>query len=218
VVGEITHEDALHVGYDLAMRWTKGRHAFFVVSHIDRPHPHIHIYYNSTSLDCTRKYRNFWGSTRALQRLSDRICYENGLSVNENPKLHSKGKYKHYGEWAQSKTPPTFQARLKAQVDACLAEQPDTFDEFLQAMESAGWEAKHRRGAISFRTEEQRRFTRLNAHTIGSGYGVEDIKTVIMSLLPETIYTNLVLVGTIDISLTIYVAWKNVSNGVGGRL
>jgi hypothetical protein len=161
------------------MRWTKGKHAFFVVSHIDRPHPHIHIYYNSTSLDCTRKFRNFWGSTRALQRLSDRICYENRLSVIENSKLHSKGKYKHYGEWTKGKTPPTFQARLKAQVDACLAEQPGTFDEFLQAMESAGWEVKQRRGAVSFRTEGQRRFTRLNAHTLGSGYNVEEIKAVI---------------------------------------
>ena len=33
------------------MRWTKGKYAFFVVSHVDRPHPHVHIYYNSTSLE-----------------------------------------------------------------------------------------------------------------------------------------------------------------------
>ncbi|WP_430628228.1 hypothetical protein [Paenibacillus alvei] len=24
------------------MRWTKGQHAFFVVSHVDRPHCHIY--------------------------------------------------------------------------------------------------------------------------------------------------------------------------------
>jgi len=161
------------------MRWTKGKHAFFVVSHIDRPHPHIHIYYNSTSLDCTQKFRNFWGSTKALQRLSDRICYENGLSVIENPNLHSKGQFKHYGEWAKGKIPPTFQVRLKAQMDACLAEQPDTFETFLQAMMAAGWEVKHRRGAISFRTEGQIRFTRLSAYTLGKGYDVDDIKAII---------------------------------------
>ena len=50
VRGEVDAETALKIGYDLAMRWTKGNHAFFVVSHIDRPHPHVHIYYNSTSL------------------------------------------------------------------------------------------------------------------------------------------------------------------------
>ncbi|BAL01016.1 hypothetical protein OBV_38170 [Oscillibacter valericigenes Sjm18-20] len=32
-------ETALKIGYDLAMRWTKGKHTFFVVSHTDRSHP-----------------------------------------------------------------------------------------------------------------------------------------------------------------------------------
>ncbi len=44
--GETDAETALQIGYDFGMRWTKGKHAFFVVSHIGRPHPHIHIYYN----------------------------------------------------------------------------------------------------------------------------------------------------------------------------
>lgn len=97
--GELDPEEALNIGYELAMRWTKGKHAFFVVSHADRPHPHVHIYYNSTTLDCTRKYRDFLGSARALRRLSDRICLEHDLSVIKNPKLHSKGKFRHYGQW-----------------------------------------------------------------------------------------------------------------------
>ena len=42
--GETDPETALKISYDFAMRWTKGRHAFFVVSHADRPHPHCHIY------------------------------------------------------------------------------------------------------------------------------------------------------------------------------
>lgn len=92
VSGEVDAETTLKIGYDFAMRWTKGRHAFFVVSHVDRPHPHVHIYYNSTTLDCTRKFRDFLGSARAVQRLSDRICLEKGLSYIANPKLKSKGK------------------------------------------------------------------------------------------------------------------------------
>ena len=51
---------------------------------------HCHIYYNSTSLDCSRKFRNFWGSSFALRRLSDRLCLENGLSIVEHPKPRSK--------------------------------------------------------------------------------------------------------------------------------
>ena len=124
-----------------------------MISHTDRPHPHIHVYHNSTSLDCTRKFRDFKCSARALRRLSDRICYENGLSVIKNPKPKSKGKYKHYGEWLGDNKPPTFQQRLKEQIDLCLSENPTSFDEFLQVMEAAGYEVKQRRGAVSFRAE-----------------------------------------------------------------
>ena len=67
---------------------------------------HCHIYYNSTSLDCSRKFRNFWGSSFALRRLSDRLCLENGLSIVENPKPRSKSKYKHYGEWQKERKRP----------------------------------------------------------------------------------------------------------------
>ncbi len=79
--GEITPEEANRIGYETAMRWTKGNHAFFVATHIDKAHIHNHIIYNSTSLDCTKKFRNFIRSGLAVQRLSDIVCLENGLSV-----------------------------------------------------------------------------------------------------------------------------------------
>jgi hypothetical protein len=181
VRGEIDHEGALKIGYETAMRWTKGKHAFFVVSHIDRPHPHVHIYYNSTTLDCTHKFRDFWGSARAFRRLSDRVCLEHNLSIVTEPKLHSKGQYKHYGEWLNDNKQPTFQGKLKTQIDICLNQKPGSFDEFLQAMTAAGYEVKHRRrgGGISFRAQGQERFTQLRADTLGKGYGLEDIQAVI---------------------------------------
>lgn len=178
--GEITPEDANRIGYETAMRWTKGNHAFFVTTHIDRHHIHNHIYYNSTSLDCTQKFRDFIGSARAVRRLSDRICLENGLSYIAHPKLHGKGKFKHYGEWRGDNRPPTFQERLKAQIDVCLAENPPDMDAFLQAMAKAGYEVKRGRGGtISFRAEGQERFTRLRSSTLGKGYGPEDIQAMI---------------------------------------
>ena len=178
--GEIDHKSALKIGYETAMRWTKGKHAFFVVSHVDRPHPHVHIYYNSTTLDCTRKFRDFLGSARAFRRLSDRICLENNLSVVMNPKMKSKGEFKHYGEWLNDNKPLTFQKRLKKQIDICLNRRPKTFDEFLIEMELSGYEVKHRRGGgISFRAKGQKRFTWLQTATLGKGYGLEDIVAII---------------------------------------
>lgn len=104
--GELSPEDALAIGYETATRWTKGKYAFFVVSHADWPHPHVHIYYNAVSLDSTRKYRNFFGSSFALRRLSDRVCLEHDLSVIQNPKPHSKGKFLHYGAWLDDQERP----------------------------------------------------------------------------------------------------------------
>ena len=178
--GEITPEEANRVSYELAMRWTKGRHAFIVTTHTDKEHIHSHIYYNSTTLDCTRKFRNFWGSSFALRRLSDRLCLENGLSIVENPKPRSKGKFRNYGEWlAGRKRPLTYQDRLRAVIDTALAKRPADFPEFLSLMEQSGYEVKQRRGAVSFRAPGQERFTRLRSDTLGDGYGEADIRAAI---------------------------------------
>lgn len=40
--GEITPEEANKVGYETAMRFTKGTHAFIVATHVDRAHIHNH--------------------------------------------------------------------------------------------------------------------------------------------------------------------------------
>ncbi len=178
--GEITPEEANRISYELAMRWTKGRHAFIVTTHTDKQHIHSHIYYNSTTLDCTRKFRNFWGSSFALRRLSDRLCLENGLSIVENSKPRSKGKFRNYGEWqAGQKKPLTYQDRLRAAIDTALAKRPADFPAFLSLMEQAGYEVKQQRGVISFRAPGQERFTRLRSDTLGEGYSETDIRAAL---------------------------------------
>ena len=73
VPGEITAEEANRLGVEMARRFTKGNHAFIVCTHIDKAHVHNHIIWSAVNLDCDRKFRNFWGSTRAVRRLSDTI-------------------------------------------------------------------------------------------------------------------------------------------------
>ncbi len=79
--GEITPEEANRIGYELGMRFTKGDHAFIVATHTDKAHIHNHIVFNSVNLSCTRKFRDFHLSGLALQKVSDQICVEHGLSV-----------------------------------------------------------------------------------------------------------------------------------------
>jgi hypothetical protein len=66
---------------------------FHCATHSDCAHIHNHIVFNSATLDCTRKFNNFKGSTFAVRRLSDRICLEHGLSAIKDPKPSRS----HYG-------------------------------------------------------------------------------------------------------------------------
>ena len=182
--GEITPEEANRVGYETAMRWTKGKHAFFVATHTDKAHIHNHIYYNPITLDCTRKYRDFFRSASALRRLSDRVCLENDLSVIVNPKLHSRGRFLHYGQWIGER-PPSAQQRLRAAIGEALAKKPADFEAFLRLMAEAGYAVKYGRGGvISFLVPGQDKPTRLRASTLGEGYDPADIRAVIAGERP----------------------------------
>lgn len=170
--GEITPELANKIGYELGLRFTKGNHAFFVATHIDKAHIHNHIIYNSTSLDCTRKFRDFLGSGRAVGKISDRICLENGLSIIENPK---RGKT-HYGKWLGDKKPITHSQRLRDTIDEILSKKPIDFDAFLFEIKQAGYSIKQGK-YLAFKNKEQKKFIRLRS--LGEGYSEEEIRKII---------------------------------------
>ena len=168
--GEITAEEANKVGYELAMRFTKGKHAFVVATHTDRQHIHNHIIYNSTALDGTRKFKNFWLSTFAVQRLSDLICLEHQLSTIE---------YKPYRERQKRIVYPPKESsrdRLCGIIDTILAEKPKDFEVFLQKLEQQGYEVK-RGQHTAVKGKGQKRFIRFR--TLGTGYGEDEIKAVL---------------------------------------
>jgi len=134
--GEITPEEANRVGYEFAERFLKGRHAFFVATHTDKKHIHNHIIWNSTTLDCKHKFRDFLGSGRAVARLSDAICTEHRLSVITDPKRGVN----HYGRWLGNKAKPSHRELLCGMIDAALLQKPDSFDTLLKLLAEAGCE------------------------------------------------------------------------------
>ena len=168
--GEITAEEANKVGYELAMRFTKGKYAFIVATHTDREHIHNHIIYNSTALDSTRKFRDFLLSGLAVQRLSDLICLEHQLSVIEKKPYRERQKRTLY--------PPKESNRdhLCSVLDNILAEKPKGYEDFLQKLEQQGYEVK-REKYTSVKGKRQKRFIRFR--TLGTGYSEEELKAVI---------------------------------------
>ena len=169
--GEITAEEANKVGYELAMRFTKGKYAFLVATHTDREHIHNHIIYNSTALDSTRKFRDFLLSGLAVQRLSDLICLEHQLSVIEIKPYRERQKRTLY--------PPKESNRDKlcSVIDGILLnEKPTNSEAFLQKLEQQGYEIK-RGKHTSVKGARQKRFIRFR--TLGAGYSEDEIKAVL---------------------------------------
>ena len=157
--GEITPEEANRVGYEFAERFLKGRHAFFVATHTDKKHIHNHIIWNSTTLDCKHKFRDFLGSGRAVARLSDVICTEHRLSVIADPKRGVN----HYGRWLGNKAKPSHRELLCGLIDAALLQKPDSFDTLLKLLAEAGCEVRRRGDTLSLRHPNRKGFIRLSS-------------------------------------------------------
>lgn len=172
VPGEITPEEANRLGRELAMRFTKGKNAFIVCTHTDKSHIHNHIIFNSVNLDYSRKFRDFRHSWKALSRLNDTICIENGFSIVELP----KGKGKSYNKWQGDTSKLSHRDRLCLAIDEALAQKPQSFDAFLSLMKEAGYEVKGTTNP-SFRGGSQQRGIRMD--TLGPGYSAEELRAVI---------------------------------------
>ena len=168
--GEITPEEANRLGHELAMRFTKGRYSFIVATHTDRAHIHNHIVFNSTAMDGSRKFKNFWFSGIALQRLSDLVCLENGLSVITPAPYSEREKRTTFPKKENIRT------GICRDIDQILTEKPKDFQDFIKAMEAAGYEIKPGKHT-AVRGKNQKTFIRLDS--LNEGYRESEIRDII---------------------------------------
>ena len=172
--GEITPEEANRLGVEFAKRFTKGNHAFVVCTHIDKSHVHNHIIWSAVNTDCDRKFRNFWGSTRAVRRLSDTICIENGLSIVENPKPHGKS----YNKWLGEQAKPSHREQLRVMIDRALEQKPADFDALLKLLSEMGCEVSRRGKVIRLKAPGWKNVARMD-NKLGAGYSEAEIRAVL---------------------------------------
>ena len=170
--GEITAEEANRIGYKFAERFLKGSHAFIVCTHVNRHHIHNHIIWNSTSLDCTRKFRNFWYSTNAVRKLSDLICTEHKLSVIENPKPHGLT----YDKWLGNNAKPSHREIVRAVIDDIVTKKPADFDAFLKLLEEQGFSVKRGKHLTLMHTDFKKA---IRLDSLGDGYTEADLRAVL---------------------------------------
>jgi hypothetical protein len=166
--GETDAETAGRIAWETAMSLTKGKHAFHIAVHVDKAHIHTHTLFNSTSLDCSRKWRNFNRSAMALQKISDTICLSHGLSIIENP----QGRGDSYDKWLGNNKPLGNREQLAFVIDSVLP-KCKTWEDFISELRSLGCEVKQ--GAhVAVRLPEAKRFARLSS--LPAGYDEKSIR------------------------------------------
>lgn len=175
--GEATPELAHEIGFALAKKLWGEKYQVLVATHLDREnHLHNHFVVNTVSFVDGIKYHRTEQDYFDMQRESDRLCREYGLSVIENPQ---RGKSKHYGEWrAEQEGRPTYLSLIKADVDTAIR-QSMTERQFFYHLRQMGYDVKVGKD-ITVRPPNYPRGRKL-MRNFGEDYSMENIRRRILA-------------------------------------
>ena len=180
--GEATPETAHEIGVKLAQQLWGDRFQVLVATHLDKSsHLHNHFVINTVSHIDGKKFHRTNQDYRDMQKASDALCREYGLSVIEKPE---RGKSKHYAEWqAERNGHPTWRSLIKNDVDAAIR-QSMTERQFWDNLRKMGYEIKSGKD-ISVKPPGKERFVRLQRN-FGDDYTIERIrKRILTQTIPE---------------------------------
>ena len=175
--GEATPEMAHEIGVKLAERLWGDRHEVIVATHLDKKnHLHSHFVLNTVSFVDGKKFYRSKSDYYNMQRVSDALCREYGLSVIENPK---RGKTMQFAEWqAERKGHTTWRGMVKSDVDTAVR-QSMTESQFFANLRNMGYEIKPGKD-LSVRPPGKERFVRLYRN-FGEDYSIESIRRRILA-------------------------------------
>ncbi len=175
---EVTPEQAMKIGQELADKLLKGKYQYIIATHVDKKNIHNHIIFNNVSFTDYKTFeytenrgKNSW---KKLRNLSDEICREHGISVIENPNIN--GRKKCYYEWQQDLMGNSWKSKLRRVIDETIMES-NNFDDFLEKIRAKKIECVYTPQnviKIKFRMPGQEKFAR--GRTIGWHYDEPQIR------------------------------------------
>jgi hypothetical protein len=165
--GETTPAQAHEIGKRLADEVLKGQYEYVLTTHIDKGHFHNHLIFCAVNFLDYHKYISNKKSYYQIRNVSDRLCWEYGLSVVEP----SQNRGKSYAEYTADRQGGSWKSKLKVAIDTAIPRAKD-FEGLLKLLEAQGYEVK-RGKYVSFRAPGQERFTRCK--TLGMDYTEEAI-------------------------------------------
>lgn len=175
--GEATPEIAHEIGIRLAQQLWGEKYQVIVATHLDKAnHLHNHFVVNTVSFVDGIKYHRTEKDYYEMQKASDALCREYGLSVIENPQ---RGKSKQYGEWrAEQEDRPTWRGIIRKEIDEIIR-QSMTERQFFDNLHKRGYEVKMGKD-ISVRPPGKPRFVRLERN-FGENYSLAGIRRRILA-------------------------------------
>jgi hypothetical protein len=173
---EATPEMAHEIGVKLAETLWGDNFQVIVATHLDKSHLiHNHFVVNNVSMYNGKKYRRTNQDYRDMQRESDALCREYGLSVVETAE-HSKSK--HYAEWkAEHHGKPTYRSMIKEDLDSAIR-QSMTERQLWENLKKRGYSIKFGQD-ITLRPAGRERGIKLKRN-FGDDYSIENIRRRIL--------------------------------------
>ena len=161
------------IGEELCHRLLQEQYQFVIATHIDHSHIHNHIVFNNINMisgytfetehNQGRKSDRAWAE---IQKLSDDICRENGLSVIEQP----KGKGVSHYEYEAKKSGISWKEQLRQMLTVIIA-QSTSLDDFFKRCTEHNIEYDYKpnnKVKLKYRPLGKERFVR--AATLGEEY------------------------------------------------
>ena len=106
----------------------------------------------------------------ALQKLSDLVCLENGLSIIKPRKPSEREKRTTYPQ------KETLRSEICADINSALLQKPEDFEKLLKLLMEQGYEIKRGKN-LAIKGKSQKRFIRFKS--LGAGYTETDLKDIL---------------------------------------
>ena len=129
---DLTPEKAHEIGEQFMEQLFHGKYSFVCATHEDKKHLHNHFVICAAERGMTgKKINDDLALLHKIQRVNDKICRENGLSVI----AQKRGRGKKHNEWQMEQENPgsSQKSRLQKLIDDVVAQASD-FDDFIRLM------------------------------------------------------------------------------------
>ena len=168
----ITPQKALELGKEIFNKYTNGNYQYVLSVHTDQDHIHVHCIFNSVNYNDFKKFHIKDKDLIRLEKITDKVCKENNLSVIEKKSgVKGRGKY----EYEKHKEHNSWKDKLRDAIDRNIL-LADSYDDFINRMQyEEGYKIKQGK-YLSFTLEHEGQEHATRNRSLGDFYSIDSIK------------------------------------------